>query len=214
LIKSINSKKEKMTPIEFKNLWTNESNPLSPISLSRLECYDFSKTTIDFLHIAGLPIYPEPNLSFAIDSDEIIAGLYKLTEIYDIEEEKENNEKYVVIGSCHDGNPIAIDTKDNDKIVELDPYQLEIPLYFNRNISTLAGFLVLYRDFEVEVLIGKDPTDNFQTFNFTDEQLNDLKTKMFKIDPSAITEDGFWKEEFDIMLSIREERFGLKYLGD
>ena len=71
----------------------------------------------------------------------------------------------------------------------------------------MADFLILYRDFETEVLHGKDPDDNFQCFNFTDEQFERLKSKMYSIDSNALTERGFWKEELEIMLSIRQEKF-------
>ncbi len=78
---------------------------------------------------------------------------------------------------------------------------------FNSSIDTMADFLILYRDFEAEVLQGKDPDDNFQCFNFSDKQFERLKIKMYAIDSKALTERGFWKEELEIMLSIRKEKF-------
>lgn len=196
-----------MTPQTFKSSWTNTDEPLSPLSKSRFDRFNFSKLTSDFLSIAGLPVYCEPNLSFANDTDDIVYGINRLTEQYDFEEDKPRFDKYVVIGSCRDGDAIAIDTSDNDKIVELDHEDLFSSMYFNSSIETLADFLILYRDFETDVLQGKDPDDNFQCFNFTDEQFERLRDKMYAIDSKAVTERGFWKEELEIMLSIRQEKF-------
>lgn len=196
-----------MTPQAFKSNWTNKDEPLSPLSTSRIDRFNLSKATSDFLSIAGLPVYCEPNLSFANDTDDIVYGINRLTEQYNFEEDKPKFDKYVVIGSCRDGDAIAIDTSDNDKIVELDHEDLFSSMYFNSSIETLAEFLILYRDFETEVLQGKDPDDNFQCFNFTDEQFERLRNKMYAIDSKAVTERGFWKEELEIMLSIRQEKF-------
>ncbi|MFC0512568.1 SUKH-4 family immunity protein [Mucilaginibacter angelicae] len=203
-----------MTPQEFQNSWTNTGEPLSPLSKSRLEKFDLQKATFDFLHIAGLPAYCEPNLSFANDTDDIFYSIHKLTDLYDYlteEYEPEDNQpafdKYIVIGSCRDGDVIAIDTGDNDKIVELDHEDSFSSMYFNSSIAALANFLILYRDFEAEVLQDKDPDDNFQCYNFTDEQIERLINNMYAVDSKAITEHGFWKDELEIMYSLRQEKF-------
>ena len=187
------------------------SDPLCPLTRSRLDRFNLSQSTADFLTIAGLPIYCEPNLSFANDTDDIIYGINKLTEQFEFLKEQEKYDKYVVIGSCRDGDAIAIDTSDRDRIVELDHEDLFSSMYFNTSIETLAKFLVIYRDFETDVLKGKDPDDNFQCFNFTDEQFDELKRKMLEVDSSALTERGFWKEELEIMLSLRQEYFAKSY---
>ena len=196
-----------MTPQEFKSNWTNTDEPLSPLSKSRLDRFNLSKVTFDFLNIAGLPNYCKPNLSFANDTDDIFYGINKLTEQYDFEEDKLKFDKYVVIGSCRDGDAIAIDTVENYKVVELDHEDGFSSMYFNSSIETLADFLIMYRDFEEEVLQDKDPDDNFQIFNFTHDQFEKLKNKMHSVDNRALTERGFWKEELEIMLSIRQEKF-------
>src|SRR5688572_2320683 len=178
-----------MTPHDFKNSWTSISEPLSPLTSSRLDRFNLRQSTIEFLVIAGLPVYCEPNLSFANDTDDIVYGINKLTEQFDFEDDKAKYDKYIVIGSCREGDAIAVDTNDNDKIVELDHEDLFSSKYFNSSINSLANFLILYRDFEKEVLSGKDQTDNFQSFNFTDDQFDNLKQKMLAVDKEAIIED-------------------------
>ncbi len=89
-----------MTPQDFKNNWTNIDEPLSPLTGSRLDRFNLQQTTADFLMVAGLPAYSEPNLSFANDTDDIVYGINKLTEQFDFEDDKEKYDKYIVIGSC------------------------------------------------------------------------------------------------------------------
>lgn len=196
-----------MTPQIFKNSWTNTNEPLSPLSKLRLDRFKLRKKTYEFLHIAGLPVYCEPNLTFVNNTDDLFSGIYKLTEQYDYLEEEDSFDKYIVIGSCRDGDVIAIDTDNHDTIVQLDHEDSFRSMYFNNSIETLADFLILYRDFQAEVLQDKAPEDNFQCYNFTDVQIEELMNKMFAADSKAITEDGFWKQELEIMFSIRQENF-------
>jgi SUKH-4 immunity protein len=200
-----------MTPQEFRNIWAIIDEPLSPISKSRLERFKLNQSTFDFLNLSGLPVYCEPNLYFANDTNDIVYGVNKLTEQYNFELNKEKYDKYIVIGACRDGDAIAIDTEDNEKIVELDHEDLFSSKYFNSSINILADFLILYRDFEKEVLIDKDSEDNFQCFNFSNNQFDNLKEKMIKLDKKAVIEEGFWKEELEIMLSIRQEKYGITF---
>ncbi len=203
-----------MTPQQFQDSWTNTGEPLTPLAKSRLDKFNLRRETSDFLSIAGLPAYCEPNLSFANDTDDIFYGINKLTDLYDCltqeydpEDDQPAFDKYIVIGSCRDGDVIAIDTNDNDKIVELDHEDSFSSMYFNSSIAALAGFLVQYRDFVAEVLQDKDPEDNSQCYNFTDEQIEQLINKMYSMDSRAITEHGFWKNELEIMYSLRQENF-------
>ena len=197
-----------MTPYDFRNIWINTGEPLSPLAKTKFNHFNLLQSTVEFLTQAGLPAYFEPNLYFAKDTDDIFYGINKLTELYDFKSDKEKYDKYIVIGSCRDGDAIAIDTSENDKVVQLDHEDLFSSMYFNSSITTMADFLVLYRDFEKEVLHDKDPGDNFLFFNFTDKQFDQLKSKMLSVDNKAITELGFWKEELEIMLSIRNEKYG------
>lgn len=107
-----------MTPNDFINSWTNINQPLSLFTPSSLNRFKLLQSTIDFLTIAGLPFYCEPNLSFANDTDDNVLGINKLTEQFSFEEEMEYD-KYIVFGSCRDGDPIAFNTNDNDKIKNL-----------------------------------------------------------------------------------------------
>jgi hypothetical protein len=127
-----------MTPQAFKNNWTNRDEPLSPLSKSRLDRFNLSKATFDFLNITGLPANCGPNLSFANDSDDIVYGINKLTDQFDFEDDKAKFDRYIVIGSCRDGDAIAVDTADNDKIIELDHEDLFSSMYFNSSLNVFG----------------------------------------------------------------------------
>ncbi len=197
-----------MTPQKFKDGWTNIEHSLSPLTPERLNRFHFSKSTFDFLTIAGLPTYCEPNLSFANDTNDKFYGINKLNEVYDLFDRKADYEKFVIIGSCHDGNVIAINTDENDEIEELEHEDLFSSTFFNSSINLLADFLILYRDFENSIWVDKDRKDTMQFFNFTDNQFETLREIMLHIDEKAVLNDGFWKSELEGLLSIREKYFG------
>jgi hypothetical protein len=193
-----------MTPENFKESWNNLDEPLFPISFERLTRFGLLPLTMEFLSIAGLPKYASPFLSFSNGSDDIYYGINKLTDQYAFLKDALEYEKYIVIGSCRDGDPIAINTEDNDQIVELDHEDLFSPTFFNSSLMTLAGFLIIYEDFKASVL-AEHGEEGQRNGYFTDIQFDKLKNQMFKIDHKALTEQGFWKEELEIMLLNRQD---------
>jgi hypothetical protein len=156
------------------------------------------------LTIAGLPKYGPGYLSFAEDSDDKDYGVVKLTEQYDFFGEEANYDKYIVIGSCRDGDAIAIDTSDEDTIWELDHEDSFNAQFFNSSIESLAHFLIIYQQFEA-LVVAENGLDRFKSRNFTDMHFDQLRNKMLEIDERALTERGFWKEQLEIILALRQE---------
>ncbi|WP_462253000.1 SUKH-4 family immunity protein [Ferruginibacter sp.] len=195
-----------MSPQEFVNKWSYLDIPLSPISKDRLEKFNLLPHTAEFLMIAGLPVYTSANLCFTNDSDDLIEGINLLTEQYDFLEKGIGYEKYVVIGSCRDGDAIAINISENNQIEELDHEDSFNPIFFNSSINALADFLIIYEEFEKSVSeeFGEDGILNG---NFTDIQFDKMRNEMYKADEKALTVEGFWKEELDILLSFRKNNF-------
>lgn len=107
-----------MTPEEFKQKWISLENNLNPISSEKLDGLGLSAKTINFLVRSGLPDSAAPFLSFSNDSEDLSNGIQKLNKVYDILDPE--FEKYVVIGSCGDGDPIVINTQMDDQIEFLD----------------------------------------------------------------------------------------------
>lgn len=193
-----------MTPEEFKNSWIETDEPLTPLSPEQVNRFNLKQETKVFLIKAGLPTSVAPVLRFANDTDDIDYGISKLTDLYDFEEDRAEFDKYVVIGSCRDGDPIVINTEENDIIEELDHEDGFTPMYFNSSINALAEFLIIYRDFE-QTILTEYGEKGWRNFYFTDDQFDLLKSRMLSVDNKALMEDGFWKDELDIMVSLRKE---------
>ena len=193
-----------MSPQDFKQLWQHSNDPLSPISQEKVERLSLHAATIDFLTIAGLPKYAAPNLSFVNDSNDKGYGINKLIDQYNFLIDSHEYERYIVIGSCRDGNVIAVNTMEEDLIAQLDHEDLFSSTFFNSSIETLADFLIIYRDFEISVM-AEHGEEGYRSCYFTDIQFDELKAKMLKSDRRALMEKGFWKVELEIIIDLRQQ---------
>ena len=191
-----------MKPEEFKHKWPSDEDKLNPISPIRLDGLGLSEMSIEFLKTAGLPDSAAPFLSFVKDSDDVYKGIQKLTSIY--EELESEFEKYIVIGSCNDGDPIVINTANNDKIEHLDHEDYFSSRQFNSNIYTLADSLVVYTNF-VSMLIDKKGEDAYFDSDFTDEEFQKLKSDLIVADSEIMENNGFWAEQIEMDLEMRED---------
>jgi len=168
-----------MKRIEFKNKWIKEENNLNQISKSNLQDLNLSINTIEFLHYTGLPEDAAPFLSFNKDSEDIFESAQKLTTLYDFLEKE--FEKYIVIGSCNDGDIIVINTNKNDQIECLDHENNFSSDFFNTNINNLVACFLTYRNF-VNMTIKENGEEAYFESNFSDETHNQLKTNLFLAD--------------------------------
>ena len=190
-----------MTPTEFKNTWTTDNDSLFPLSEEKCKGLNLKQETIDFLTITGLPDNAAPYLSFAKDTTDLFDGINRLTKQYNFLENE--YDKFIVIGSDGSGNPIAINTKLNDRIEWLDHENFFSASYMNNTIFELANTLLIYRDFVTQIQI-ENGEDALLDSNFTDNQFENLKEKLFSVDSKAIIENGFWKNELDLLLINRQ----------
>nr|WKN34936.1 SUKH-4 family immunity protein [Tunicatimonas sp. TK19036] len=193
---------ERMKPEEFKKIWTDLEESLNTININRLRGLGLSKLTIDFLTSTGLPDSAAPFLSFAKDSDDIYEGVQKLTMIYDFLESE--FEKYVVIGSCSDGDPIVVNTEKNDRIEYLDHEDYFTSRPFNSDVITMAGCLVAYRNF-VSIIQNENGEDAFMNSDFTDEQFEKLKMDLMIADSKIMEHNCFWTEQLEMNIELRED---------
>ena len=158
--------------------------------------------TIDFLTQAGLPVDAAPFLTFVDNSEDKYQGIARLTDQYDFLEEE--FKKWIVIGSCSDGDPIAINIEANDQIDWLDHDNYFAPGFFNSSIEALADCLIIYRDF-ISVVQQENGEGAFINGDFTDNQFETMKRNLLKTDEKALADNGFWKEQLDMDLAMRTE---------
>lgn len=197
-----------MTPEQFRQTWIANEDNLSPLSPDSLVGLNLKPSTVDFLTRVGLPFEAAPFLSFVQNKADNYNTINKLTKHYDFLEPE--YDKYVVIGSCSDGDVIAINTDDNDQIVWLDHEDYFSSRFFNSSINNLAECLVIYRDF-VQTILKDNGENAYMNSNFNDQQFETLKQNMTTADSRAITEDGFWKSYLEMELAMRQDnRKGIK----
>jgi len=191
-----------MTPEQFRQIWTANGDNLSPLNPDNLVGLNLKPTTVDFLTFAGLPFDAAPFLSFVQNKADSYNTINKLTRHYDFLEPEYN--RYVVIGSCSDGDVIAINTDDNDQIVWLDHEVCFSSRFFNSSINSLAECLLIYRDF-VQTILKDNGENAYMNADFTDQQFETLKQKLATADSKAVTEDGFWKSNLEMELAMRQD---------
>jgi hypothetical protein len=189
-----------MTPQEFKTTWTSTGDILSPFSSGELVELGLKSKTTAFLKEAGLPEHAAPFLTFVNNSEDNHKGIARLTEQYDFLEEE--FQKWVVIGSCSDGDPIAINVHADDQIDWLDHENNFEPAFFNSSIEALADCLVIYREF-VSIVQRENGDDAYMNADFTDLQFETMRNKLLKADKKAL-DSGFWKEQLDMDLRLRD----------
>ncbi len=191
-----------MTTEQFKTTWTSIEDNLSVLKRENLVDLNLSQSTIDFLTTCGLPNDAAPFLTFCSDTDDIFEGINKLTNQYDFLEPE--FDKYVVIGSSGNGDPIAINTENNDQVVLLDHEDNFSSIFFNSTILTLAECLVVYRDF-ILTIQKENGEDALMNSDFTDEQFEKLNYQLEAADDKALTESGFWKDQLEMELVLRQD---------
>lgn len=196
-----------MNAEEFKKRWTESEDNLNPININRLNELGLSKSTIDFLTTAGLPYNSAPYLSFSKDSEDIYQGINKLTKVYNFLEPE--FEKYIVIGSCSDGDPIVINTENNDSIEYLDHEDYFSSRPFNSCIYSIAECLIAYRNF-VSVVLQENGEDAYLNSDFSDEHFTKLKQDLLMADTKIMCEKGFWNEQIEMDFHLREDSLNEK----
>ena len=186
-----------MNPIKFKQEWDKKGDPTFPINMAKSKGLGLKEDTQFFLENSGLPKSAAPYLSFVINSWDILP----LTANYHFLPFRFS--RYILIGSDSEGNPIVIDSKQEDKILWLDHDNDFYESFMNTSIDLLAHFILLYRNF-VENVLKEGGEDAFFQGNFTDYQFQELTRAMEKLDPEALKEEAFWGGELKLLFLNRE----------
>ncbi len=72
----------------------------------------------------------------------------------------------------------------------------------NASVSSLAQFLLMYRDFVLTLLKSKGD-DAFLDGDFTQEEFDSLRSKLEDTDPIALKQGHFWEMELRTLMSNR-----------
>ena len=182
-----------MSNEEIKAYWLGQGVAMTVYPLETVNRYGFKKATLDLLSTVGLPTEADPFLTFDRNFKSVSAG-YKIGPEY---------AHFIRIGFDGAGNPIVINTEEEDCVQWLDHEDEFAPHYVNHSLHTLSVSLVLYHQFVENLLVTRGP-QAYEDADFTDEQLAELKVGLSKVDEQAVLEEGFWQDDFTNLLANRE----------
>jgi hypothetical protein len=190
-----------LTVEQFRILWEADEH-LSKFSKEDLAKFNLNDATASFLSIAGLPSSAAPFLTFVQTGGDKFNSICKLRELYDFLEQE--FDKYVYIGYDGSGNPIVINTSNNDKIEWLDHEDMFSSNYFNSSINALGSCLIAQMAF-IETVNKENGNDAYFNSDFTDSQFEKFRNDIETADLQCLIEEGFWKDCLDVELSMREQ---------
>lgn len=189
-----------ITILNIKQEWTILGETLNPLTSQKIEKLGLRLETIDFLKNCGLPNHSAPMLSFVKNSENESDSINKLSDLFELSIEFD---KYITIGFDGSGNPIVINTANNDQIELLDHEEnFESLAIVNFNIYSFSASLISYNLF-IKTIIEENGDDAFLEANFSDKQFDVLRNKLFEIE-SHSAKFGFWKTELDFLISDRD----------
>jgi hypothetical protein len=188
-----------MTPQQIIDKWKALGETLNPLTAATIDTYGLKEETKEFLRVCGFPDQSAPFLSFVKNSEHITETITRLSDMYDLPNEFE---KYIKIGSDGSGNPIVINTANNDRVELLDHEQdFELLDIMNNDVYALSSALIDYNTF-IKTILKENGEDAFLDANFSDTQFDTLKNSLIIRDEYA-AKRGFWKMELDILLANR-----------
>ena len=171
---------------------------LRPVSTATLKSLNIAEPDIEFFTQCGLPESAAPFLNFEgerVKWEEEYFGIDMLISKYPFLNESYN--KYVCIGHNGCGDPIVLNLEN--RIVEVLNHDNDFePIFMNSSVFDLAKFLLIYRQFVIEV-ISLNGQDAFLNRKFSEKQFSQLKQKFEAIDPKAL-QLGFWHAELEYYL--------------
>lgn len=185
-----------MDGLQFKKVWLqlSDDNLHAPYTLK--EHSHLTNETIFFLYQTGLPKDAAPFLSFDSTKD-----LKRITDIFNFLDS--SYKRFTHIGSNSEGDPIVINTSNNDSIELLDHENNFSSTFFNSNINALASSLVAYQRF-VSTVLNENGESAILNSNFTDAQYAKLRKELLFSDKNILIQKGFWMSELEILLANRE----------
>ena len=184
-----------MNPIEYKKIWMkDDSERWTEFPIEQVDKSNLNNETKEFLKV-GFPEDAAPFLGFGLRSyDWEFNNIGDYYSDYELDAKTKN---YWIFGSDNSGNPICIDSSDNDKLVLLDHEQdFEIIQTMNNNISELATSILLFKNF-IEKINSEFGEDGFFDSKFTENHLTELENDFKKLNPNYYIESSFWDTEIN-----------------
>jgi len=184
--------------------WSAQEETVTTFSLEPLLPFGFQPTTVAFLTTIGLPEQAAPFLSFYHQVPGTAGGLYRVQQAYELDESFAG---YIAIGCDCMGNPLVINTQQQDRIEWLDHEDDFASAYVNASLGALASCIVVYEQF-IQRVQQEEGGDAYVDARFTDAQFTALEEALRAEDAQAVEheeeEARFWQVELMGLLANRE----------
>jgi hypothetical protein len=177
--------------------WEDSGEQLYTYSPSHVDKAKVDYEAFLFLTTCGLPSDAAPFLSFGeLQEDKLRTP----NEIFKID--FDGLDDYLMFGCNGSGDPVCIDTTEQNQIIYLNHDKLFERILINRSILQFAVCLTKYRDFILS-LVNKT-SDDFTRRKFTTAEFEQLKSDFKNIDSHSLTDNSFWGSELDSLLWERD----------
>lgn len=178
-----------ISPQKFTDNWNKEVFPLIKYTANRVNSLLISEEAKEFMIIAGLPESAAPFLNFETEEK---GGIKKVTEKYNL---NEKYSKYIYLGFTETGNPLCL-VEESGEVVYLDHENKYNEIFINSSIPLLAESLLEYSEFikKIKQINGRRA---FLDRNAPNDIIEWFKQRLYEIDPIALNDTCFWKEELD-----------------
>ena len=187
-----------MTPKESKSEWKpNKLNRWWEFDQEELRRLPVLDETKEWLR-EGFPEDAAPFLNFGLRSYN--GKFHTIADFYSEYELDPKSNDYWIFGSDGSGNPICLDSSNNDSVVLLDHEQeFDVIGLINSNLSELAQCLLEYRRFvkNVQSELGEDA---YIEAEFTTEHVDALKKRIEAIKQDLLLTSDFWNNEIENLL--------------
>lgn len=177
----------------IKEYWQNCNEILYTVLPESVDLTKIGHDTFVFLTSCGFPLSVAPFISFP---DVAKGSILSPDKIFQIEDKRLEN--YLMLGNNGYGDPVCIDTTENDEIVFLNHDNDFQRFFINSNIEKFAKCLIIYREFIRDV--NKDDDTNWIERRFQNSQIFQLRNDLKNIDSKCLEEDAMWALEIDGLL--------------
>jgi len=183
--------------------WRAQQELVTTFPFELLSPFGFQPATVTFLTTIGLPEQAAPFLNFYHQLPGTDGGFYRVQQEYALEDSFAG---YIAIGFDGLGNPVVLNTQQQDRVEWLDHEDDFAAHYVNASLPALASCLVVYEQF-IQHLQQAAGEDAYLEAQVTDAQLTALQEALLAEDAQALDEAaGFWQLEVMTLLANRADR--------
>ena len=177
----------------IKGYWQNCNEILYTYLPENINQARIGQKTFMFLVSCGFPLSVAPGIDFPQIAMGSLLSPDKIFQITD-----ESLERYLMLGNNGCGDPVCIDTNENDEIIFLNHDNDFQRFFINSNIEKFAQCLIIYREFIREV--NKEDATNWIERRFQNSQIVQLRNDLKNIDNKCLADNTMWTFEIDSLL--------------